>query len=270
MILKNLDNCKISCLFAVIIRRERSELSGEFRNIISLLFNLMYHFGFSTNDLPLKAKDDYKSMLQSGRSMIEMLGVLAIIAVLSVGGIAGYSKAMEKFKVNKTIAEYAYLFEGLIEHIDEFHALSKPNEGDIHHGVASAADSLNLIPKAWRVGNNSINVYDEHNNLLRIFSRNSHLVIDMYLGGFQVDEDGFSGSMNFSPKFCAELLSNVVLPLHSSLYYVFVTNMQDATYYGDNLCSSNRKCIRDITLSEIQKMCNSCGKKQRCGIIFEF
>ena len=31
-----------------------------------------------------------------GRSMIEMLGVLAIIAVLSVGGIAGYSKAMEK------------------------------------------------------------------------------------------------------------------------------------------------------------------------------
>lgn len=129
---------------------------------------------------------------------------------------------------------------------------------------------MNLIPKAWRVGNNSIDVYDEHNNWLRIFSRNSNLVIDMYLGGFQVDEDGFSGSMNFSPKFCAELLSNVVLPLHSSLYYVFVTNMQDAMYYGDNLCSSNRKCIRDITLSEIQKMCNSCGKKQRCGIIFEF
>ena len=39
---------------------------------------------------------------QSGRSMIEMLGVLAIVGVLSVGGIAGYSKAMEKFKINKT------------------------------------------------------------------------------------------------------------------------------------------------------------------------
>ena len=31
-----------------------------------------------------------------------MLGVLAIVGVLSVGGIAGYSKAMEKFKINKT------------------------------------------------------------------------------------------------------------------------------------------------------------------------
>ena len=42
---------------------------------------------------------------QNGRSMIEMLGVLAIIGVLSVGGIAGYSKAMEKFKINKTIEQ---------------------------------------------------------------------------------------------------------------------------------------------------------------------
>lgn len=31
---------------------------------------------------------------QSGRSMVEMLGVLAIIGVLSIGGIAGYSRAM--------------------------------------------------------------------------------------------------------------------------------------------------------------------------------
>ncbi len=39
---------------------------------------------------------------ESGRSMVEMLGVLAIIGVLSVGGIAGYSQAMSKFKVTKT------------------------------------------------------------------------------------------------------------------------------------------------------------------------
>ncbi len=38
---------------------------------------------------------------ESGRSMVEMLGVLAIIGVLSVGGIAGYSKAMAKFKLTK-------------------------------------------------------------------------------------------------------------------------------------------------------------------------
>ena len=47
--------------------------------------------------------DNISRFKQSGRSMIEMLGVLAIIGVLSVGGIAGYTKAMMKSKVNSTV-----------------------------------------------------------------------------------------------------------------------------------------------------------------------
>ena len=45
--------------------------------------------------------NNYRYENEAGRSMIEMLGVLAIIGVLSVGGIAGYSKAMNKFKTNQ-------------------------------------------------------------------------------------------------------------------------------------------------------------------------
>ena len=41
---------------------------------------------------------------ESGRSMVEMLGVLAIIGVLSVGGIAGYTMAMNKYKANEIMA----------------------------------------------------------------------------------------------------------------------------------------------------------------------
>jgi len=41
--------------------------------------------------------------LQSGRSMIEMLGVLAIVGILSAGGIAGYSMAMQSYKTNQLI-----------------------------------------------------------------------------------------------------------------------------------------------------------------------
>ena len=42
---------------------------------------------------------------ESGRSMIEMLGVLAIIGVLSVGGLAGYNMAMGRVRVNRVIDE---------------------------------------------------------------------------------------------------------------------------------------------------------------------
>ena len=37
---------------------------------------------------------------QSGRSMIEIIGVLAIIGVLTVAGIAGFSKVMAKYRLN--------------------------------------------------------------------------------------------------------------------------------------------------------------------------
>lgn len=69
MILKNLKNCLVLC-----------QLSSA-----------------------LTLKDDNRNVLQCGRSMIEMLGVLAIIGALSVGGIAGYSKAMEKYKIIKSV-----------------------------------------------------------------------------------------------------------------------------------------------------------------------
>ncbi|MBR1916077.1 MAG: hypothetical protein IJ830_06565 [Alphaproteobacteria bacterium] len=46
---------------------------------------------------------------QTGRSMVEMLGVLAIIGVLSAGGLAGYSKAMFKHKLNTTMEQITML-----------------------------------------------------------------------------------------------------------------------------------------------------------------
>lgn len=46
---------------------------------------------------------------ESGRSMMEMLGVIAIIGILTVGGIAGYSKAMEKWRINKTANQISYI-----------------------------------------------------------------------------------------------------------------------------------------------------------------
>jgi len=40
---------------------------------------------------------------ESGRSMVEMLGVLAIIGVLSIGGIAGYTQAMRRYRANEIL-----------------------------------------------------------------------------------------------------------------------------------------------------------------------
>ncbi|MBR5129838.1 MAG: hypothetical protein IKV03_01245 [Alphaproteobacteria bacterium] len=46
-----------------------------------------------------------KRIFESGRSMLEMLGVLAIAGVLSIGGVTGYSYAMNKYRANETLNE---------------------------------------------------------------------------------------------------------------------------------------------------------------------
>ena len=51
---------------------------------------------------------------QSGRSMMEMLGVLAIIGVLSIGSIAAYSAAMFKYQLNKFSESFSTLLHNAI------------------------------------------------------------------------------------------------------------------------------------------------------------
>ncbi len=45
---------------------------------------------------------------QSGRSMVEMLGVLAVIGVLSITAISGYRYAMSQHKINEYINAYSF------------------------------------------------------------------------------------------------------------------------------------------------------------------
>ncbi len=80
-----------------------------------------------------------KSVSELGRSMIEMLGVLAIIGVLSVGGIAGYSKAMEQFKISKSID---YLMQ-IVSNVRTTYANQKTYDGL----NSSQAQQLGIYPQ---------------------------------------------------------------------------------------------------------------------------
>ena len=66
----------------------------------------------SNLDTPVKPECD---SVCAGRSMVETLGVLAIIGVLSVGAIAGYSKAMSKYKLNKHMESFNILLNEAIK-----------------------------------------------------------------------------------------------------------------------------------------------------------
>ncbi|MBQ8672412.1 MAG: hypothetical protein IJ525_07830 [Alphaproteobacteria bacterium] len=137
---------------------------------------------------------------QSGRSMIEMLGVLAIIGVLSVGGIAGYSKAMMKYRINKTI-EQITLIAG---NIRTFFA---------PQGNYAGLDNEKVIRKAKLIPEEMIEYYVEGPGISIDYEGTIKSIINPFDGAFIIhtEEDyrafGFSLT-NIPEEACIELLSN--------------------------------------------------------------
>ncbi len=193
-----------------------------------------------------------------GRSMIEMLGVLAIIGVLSVGGIAGYSKAMEKFKINKTIEQYNYLIFGMLNYIKDIPKTTQTT------CLLNIAEETGLIPNTWKYWN-SCGIRDDLGNSLQTYAgNNARMVI-----GF---EPSNYNKKSITHKLCTELFNNIIIPLSEPIAHVFIGNGEAtyAVYYGKTMCSSSKKCLIDVTLSDIKGACDFCADSKRCGIYLNF
>lgn len=245
---------------------DRETKSVAFNNKVMDAWNWHSHQGV----LP---KYDVDNRVQCGRSMIEMLGVLAIIGVLSVGGIAGYSKAMEQFKVNKLLKEYTELISGLIEYSDNIKKLPTTYETRI----TNYAINLGLVPNTWqRIDHDYI--ADSEGNFIGIKHRVSDtalqgIVVDFLLGGLSQDENNeFTLSSSFQPKLCVDLFNKLVKPLHDvvTIGYVHRENQNVEFYYGDKYCKNNYKCLKDMTFSDAERMCSKCDKKRRCSVVIAF
>jgi len=89
-----------------------------------------------------------RNINENGRSMVEMLGVLAIIGVLSAGGLAGYSKAMFKHKLNTTMDQLTML----VTNIRTMYG-TQDNYKDLS---PAQAIQLGIIPAAMRNGNSAL------------------------------------------------------------------------------------------------------------------
>ena len=208
----------------------------------------------------------------AGRSMIEMLGVLAIVGVLSVGGIAGYSKAMEKFKVNKAMHEYSLIIFSLLEHLDSLKNLSTDKDWD-SVSILPYMQQTGLVTDAWtQISERELN--DPYGNTIAFFSRHHNLVVDLTLGSLLVGEDATT-SPAFFATMCREYFINLVIPLQSSLifarlYKLTGTTSSSAFFYGNSTCGSDKKCLHSMNIGDVNDICNSCSKDSACVINLEF
>ncbi len=189
---------------------------------------------------------------ENGRSMVEMLGVLAIIGVLSVGAIAGYSKAMMKYKLNK----HAEAVNMLINN-----SLMLKDKVAYDTNMPNILEKTNSLPDGiYRSGTSYLS--DRYFN------------VPMYIFWNTNAYDGTYGGIQF--KFPAssegrEICRNIALAAKENAANLWLVEVgkkdspdDTAEHYGENLygdafCSEKqRKCLRDLDLDKIDKLCSPC------------
>ena len=201
---------------------------------------------------------------QNGRSMVEMLGVLAIIGVLSVGAIAGYSKAMMKYKLNKhaeqlnTILNAAYRYKAIFG-----------TSNVLPQTLVPYLIKLKEIPEDMIKSGDENYVYDVFGSKIAINTNGcpDGLNCTGMLIVFQPPLNNFDVCLN---------IFNTAKAFHEQLWYFGAYRYigepkpeYDNHFWGDKYCS-NKKCIRDITMDDIYDKCQFIAQQDRSYFTIEF
>ena len=203
---------------------------------------------------------------QSGRSMVEMLGVLAIIGVLSVGAIAGYSKAMMKYKLNKQAEQLSTIINAVAIYGMQIKSNPVPEGSVSRISLIPVLNKLNYIPKEMLKGNTHDYIYDVFNSQIDLMSGyyNADGWFDSkYYSGVIIFLDNGKSSRDI--QICQNVL-NVVKESHDSVWYIeMVAGKNHSTstiydlYWGDKYCSDNNQygCMKDLTVTKMNEFCSS-------------
>ncbi len=197
---------------------------------------------------------------ETGRSMVEMLGVLAIVGVLSAGALKGYSAAMFKYKMNQTIDAFNSFLQRFME-------LEEKNLGPNFFEIIGADDMLQygLIDQCIK----------ETDSYGRTGCRLPIGLLSSYCEGNQ-KYIRCSFSMDFTDsKSCIAFASagwENAAPVEWWTYpddtgsggYIYILTENDS-YYIYNPNNTGYDIITQTTMQSITEACSHCNEEGGCS-----
>ena len=220
---------------------------------------------FSNLDTPIKSECDRmvtNATTCRGRSMVEMLGVLAIIGVLSVGAIAGYSKAMMKYKLNKQAEQISWLLNAMYRYKDLLEN-DKPFASFI-----PILKKLGEIPQEM-IKDNSDDIYDAFGIKYHIYANNcsstcDNISLKIIMNNDYKNFDICNNILETSKTFAAQLD-------HINIWQTKNDNTNAAFYImGNTRCSKNNQCLKNLIKNDIYDICQLCADKKGCSFDIQY
>ena len=171
-----------------------------------------------------------------GRSMIEMLGVLAIVGVLSVGGIAGYSKAMEKYKLYTTFRDLSFLINEIIPYSQQFMSYQPSTD------LLPIIKSLNVTPVS----------FEDHETYLSDPWNNKFIAQTCSVSPCWKFYYILSDNPDLNAKFCYNIVS-FTQNFPQIIYRVAINS--GVHLYGNAHCDGKTICLQNQNIQQIHDYC---------------
>ena len=186
-----------------------------------------------------------------GRSMVEMLGVLAIIGILSVGAIAGYSKAMTKYKLNKQAEQISWLLNAMYRYKDLL-GQNQPWESFVPY-----LKKLGEIPQEM-IKDNTTTLYDSFGMEYSIYTNGcsptcNYTNLSINMSNDYKNFDICNNILETSKAF-AEQLDNIAI-------WESESNTGLGGIHGNKSCGYGVKCLKELTKEDIYDICRLCTDK---------
>jgi type II secretory pathway pseudopilin PulG len=186
-----------------------------------------------------KIMGNNKNIQEQGRSMVEMLGVLAIIGVLSVGAIAGYQKAMFKYRANKQTELLNGVLDGLI-YFKMHDFRTGTNVAYLRQfGFVNDGGKTTYLTDKF-----NLSIYILY---CRTTSYSGYYAMEIGFGK-NIDTEVCLNVLQFLQSRSADIGSRVHWQKNGS----YSTN-----WYADAECTSTRKCLKNMTLNDKSEFCSS-------------
>ena len=191
---------------------------------------------------------------QSGRSMVEMLGVLAIIGVLSVGAIAGYSKAMMKYKLNKQAEQLNTVINAVARNAHSFDNLLA-NKGYIK--LTNTFVKMGEIPVEMQCRTDYIcDVFNQF-WLINILNYDTGKTLNLSIDATSTLKNKSADNLEICRNIItvAKENSDSIASVSNVTYNQDSDNYSSTFLYGDAHCLSGRPCLRNLSLDDIYNFC---------------
>ena len=180
--------------------------------------------------------------IQSGRSMVEMLGVLAIIGVLSVGGIAGYSKAMNKYKINQMLDTVSQVIAKMVE----------VDGKNVKNGEINPSNSAKALGFDCE--------FDEAQSRCKVpfglYYYNLGTISDDM---FMVQFDGSMAQEACVALLSSEFYKNTPDDWWYPSGYILVYSSEHNVFYGKSEEALSHGAKTEVTAADIARACHTCG-----------